>query len=187
VRRENNWTIPNILTVFRIMLTPGFVMAFVSERIGLACILFIVASVTDALDGTLARVLKQRTSLGAMLDPLADKVLIVTGFLCLGLEGWVPAWLVVLVISRDMLIIGGLVVVNLWGVDVRNEIRPSFASKVNTTVQISLLFLVLTAHAGWMSLPNMEQGMIYFTGVLTVYTGFIYLKRGLALIPANGG
>lgn len=183
---ENNWTIPNILTMFRIMLVPGFVIGFVSERIGLACALFVLAGITDALDGTLARLLHQRTRLGAMLDPLADKLLIVAGFLCLGIEGWVPAWLVVLVISRDVLIVGGLVLVNLWGVDVRSRIQPSFLSKCNTTAQISLIFLVLLERIGWVALPGLEWAMIWLTAALTVLTGAIYLRRGLALIPAGG-
>ncbi len=183
---ENNWTIPNILTVFRILLTPGFVMGFVSGRIGTACALFVLAGITDALDGLLARLLRQRTRLGAMLDPLADKVLIATGFLCLASRGWAPAWLVVLVISRDLIIVGGLVLVNLWGVDVRSRIQPSFLSKCNTTAQICLILLVLLEQLGWLAVPRLEWALIWTTGVLTAVTGMIYVKRGLALIPVGG-
>lgn len=182
---ENNWSIPNILTVFRILLTPLFVMSFVDGRIDTACFLFALAGFTDALDGFLARVLHQRTRLGAMLDPLADKVLIVTSFLCLGLMEWVPLWLVVLVISRDLLIVGGLVVVNLWGVDVRSKIRPSIMSKLNTTAQIGLIFLVLVDKAGWFSWPALAAAMVPATGLLTAYTGLAYVLRGLSLIPGE--
>ena len=122
--RENNWTIPNLLTVSRIMLTPGFVMAFVDQRFDLAWVLFAIAGFTDALDGTLARLLKQRSTFGAMLDPLADKILLVTSFICLAVQDWIPGWLSILVVSRDVFIVGGLALLNYSGVDVKRGIRP---------------------------------------------------------------
>ncbi len=182
---ENNWTIPNILTVFRILLTPVFVMSFVSNHVHLALLVFTLAGISDALDGALARLLHQRTRLGAMLDPLADKVLIVTGFLCLGIVGWAPDWLVVLVISRDVIIVGGLGVLHFWGVDVRATIRPSALSKINTTAQLAFLFLVLAARADWFSLPRVELGVVALISVLTVVTGVNYVLRGLALFPSQ--
>jgi len=184
--RENNWTIPNLLTVVRILLTPVIVMAFINQQVGLALITFAVAGVTDALDGILARVLKQRTELGAMLDPLADKVLIVASFMCLGILDWAPSWLVVIVISRDLLIVGGLMLVNLWGVDMRSQIKPTFASKTNTTVQISFILLVLAQRGDWLIQPWLLSVALYLTAALTVYTGVDYLMRGLALIPSDG-
>ncbi|MBU1001490.1 MAG: CDP-alcohol phosphatidyltransferase family protein [Proteobacteria bacterium] len=184
--RENNWTIPNLLTVVRIMLTPVVVMCFIHKRVDLALLSFFVAGITDALDGLLARLLKQRTELGAMLDPLADKVLIVATILCLGILGWVPAWLVVIVITRDLIIVGGLMLVSLWGVDVRAQIHPSFASKTNTSAQIVLILLVLTERLGWNFLPWLQPIVLYVTLVLTVFTGVDYVLRGLALIPSNG-
>ncbi|BBD07466.1 CDP-alcohol phosphatidyltransferase family protein [Desulfovibrio ferrophilus] len=183
--RENNWTIPNLLTVVRIMLTPVVVMAFIHKRVDLALLSFFVAGITDALDGLLARLLKQRTELGAMLDPLADKVLIVATILCLGILEWVPAWLVVIVITRDLIIVGGLMLVNLWGVDVRSQIRPTFASKTNTSAQIVLILLILTERMDWMFLPWLQPVVLYLTAVLTVYTGIDYVMRGLALIPSG--
>ena len=81
--RNAIWTIPNILTIVRILLTPVFVMAYTSENFNLAWILFAIAGLTDALDGFLARIWNQRTELGAMLDPLADKTLLFTSFICL--------------------------------------------------------------------------------------------------------
>lgn len=184
--RENNWTIPNLLTVVRIMLTPVVVMAFIQKRIDLALLSFFVAGITDALDGLLARLLKQRTELGAMLDPLADKVLIVATILCLGIMEWVPSWLVVIVITRDLIIVGGLMLVSLWGVDVRTQIHPSFASKTNTSAQIVLILLVLTGRLGWDVLPWLQPVALYVTAVLTIITGVDYVLRGLALIPSNG-
>jgi cardiolipin synthase len=98
---HSNWTIPNILTLVRILLTPAIVTAFVDHHLELVWIIFAVAGITDALDGFLARLLGQRSFLGSVLDPLADKILLDTTFICLGIKGWVPPWLVVLVVSRD--------------------------------------------------------------------------------------
>ncbi|MFK4765652.1 CDP-alcohol phosphatidyltransferase family protein [Desulfobaculum sp. SPO524] len=183
---QSNWTIPNILTVLRILLTPGFVMAFLNGRVDVACAFFTLAGVTDAADGLLARVLHQRTHLGAMLDPLADKVLLTAAFLCMGVAEWVPSWLVVLVISRDLIIVGGLALLTFWGVDIHDEIRPSFMSKLNTTGQILITFMVLVQHAGWYAMPLPILILTYAVGILTVLTGIDYVLRGLALFPANG-
>ncbi|WP_461210974.1 CDP-alcohol phosphatidyltransferase family protein [Desulfocurvus sp. DL9XJH121] len=183
--RENNWTIPNLLTVVRILLTPVIVTAFIHQRVNLALLTFAVAGVTDALDGTLARVLRQRTTLGAMLDPLADKVLIVASFLCMGVLDWAPAWLVVLVISRDLLIVGGLILVSLLGVDVRSRIRPTFASKTNTTLQIVFILLILAERGGWLDAPRLLYTVLYLTAAFTIYTGVDYTLRGLALMPSG--
>ncbi|MDP3426615.1 MAG: CDP-alcohol phosphatidyltransferase family protein, partial [Humidesulfovibrio sp.] len=121
--RENNWTIPNLLTVSRILMTPGIVMAFADKRFDIAWVLFALAGLTDALDGALARILKQRSSFGAMLDPLADKILLDTSFTCLAVQGWIPSWLAVLVVSRDVFIVGGLALLQYSGVDVKRGIR----------------------------------------------------------------
>lgn len=184
-RRENNWTIPNVLTVARILLTPVIVTAFINQRVGLALATFAVAGVTDALDGALAKLLGQRTELGAMLDPLADKILIVASFLCLGILEWAPAWLVVIVISRDLLIVGGLMLIDFWGVEVRSLIRPSFASKTNTTLQITFILLLLAGRGGWLDAPGLTSVVLYLTAAFTVYTGADYVRRGLALIPSD--
>lgn len=183
--RENNWTLPNLLTVVRILLTPVIVMAFIEQRVDIALMTFAAAGITDALDGFLARVLHQRTQLGAMLDPLADKVLIVASYLSLGILGWVPAWLVVIVIARDLIIVGGLMVVNFWVMDVRTRIKPTFASKVNTTVQIGFILLVLAARGGWLTLPVLMETALWATAALTAYTGVDYVLRGMAQIPSD--
>jgi len=183
--KENNWTIPNLLTVVRILLAPAVVLAFIQRRVDVALLLFFIAGLTDALDGLLARLLKQRTALGAMLDPLADKVLIAASILCLGILEWVPAWLTVLIIARDLIIVGGLVLVSLWGVDVRSQIRPSFASKTNTTAQILLILLVLAQRQEWLDAPRLTLWFVWGTAGLTALTGLDYVMRGLALIPSG--
>jgi len=182
--RENNWTIPNLLTVTRIMLTPGFVMAFVDQRFDLAWVLFAIAGLTDALDGTLARILKQRSTFGAMLDPLADKVLLVTSFLCLALQGWIPRWLAVLVVSRDVFIVGGLALLNYSGVDVKRGINPAWISKFTTLAQISLVLLVMVEHSmEWWQQPTLHSGLVWTVATLTVLSGVHYINVGLRMFP----
>ena len=181
--RENNWTIPNLLTVARIMLTPGFVIAFADQRFGLAWVLFAVAGLTDALDGTLARILKQRSTFGAMLDPLADKVLLVTSFLCLALQGWLPRWLSVLVVSRDVFIVGGLALLHYSGVDVKRGIKPAWISKCTTLAQISLVLLVMVEHSMDLPHPVLHSGLVWTVAALTVMSGGYYLTIGLRMFP----
>jgi cardiolipin synthase (CMP-forming) len=184
--RENNWTIPNLLTVTRIMLTPGFVMAFVDQRFDLAWVLFAIAGLTDALDGTLARLLKQRSTFGAMLDPLADKILLVTSFLCLALQDWIPRWLAVLVVSRDVFIVGGLVLLNYSGVDVRRGIRPVWVSKCATLAQISLVLFVMVEHSLGVVHPGVRLWLVSLVALLTILSGAYYLLIGLRMFPHNG-
>lgn len=181
--RENNWTIPNLLTVSRIMLTPGFVMAFVDRRFDLAWILFAIAGFTDALDGTLARVLKQRSSFGAMLDPLADKILLVTSFICLALQDWIPGWLTILVVSRDMFIVGGLALLHYSGVDVKRGIKPVWISKCATTAQISLVLLIMVEHSMLSFHPDIRLALVYTVAALTALSGAYYLVVGLRMFP----
>ncbi len=180
------WTIPNLLTVSRILLTPGFVMAFVDKRFDLAWVLFAIAGFTDALDGLLARLLKQRTNFGAMLDPLADKVLLVTSFLCLAFQGWIPSWLAVLVVSRDVIIVGGLTLLQYSGVDVRTGIRPVWFSKLATLGQISLVLLIMVEHSLMVAYPGARLGLIGAVALLTAVSGVYYVQLGFRLIPQNG-
>lgn len=181
--RENNWTIPNMITMSRIMLTPGFVMAFVDHRFDIAWILFAIAGLTDALDGTLARILKQRSTFGAMLDPLADKILLVTSFVCLGSQDWIPRWLSVLVVSRDVFIVGGLILLNYSGVDVKRGIKPVLVSKCATLAQISLVLLIMVEHSLDAFQPTFRFGLVYTVAALTALSGAYYLVIGLRMFP----
>ena len=96
--------IPNIITFIRIVIIPVFVTALIYRRYDYALFLFIAAAVSDALDGLLARITKQKTKLGAFLDPLADKSLLVTSFVLFSVYGWIPMWLTIIVISRDLIV-----------------------------------------------------------------------------------
>jgi cardiolipin synthase len=139
-------TLANQLTILRIMLIPAFVLLTVYGYLGAALLVFLIAGVTDALDGLIARVTSQRTSLGAWLDPMADKLLLVTTFVVLTLPqiqltNHVPLWLTVLIISRDIVIVGVVAIVNL-AVGPRT-FRPSIWGKLATATYIvaSVVFM----------------------------------------------
>jgi len=156
-------------------------MAYTSENFNLAWILFAIAGLTDALDGFLARIWNQRTELGAMLDPLADKALLVTSFICLALKGWLPVWLTVLVVSRDTIIIGGLAVLNFWGVDVRSRIKPIWISKFTTAAQIFLVIFVMLQRTFELDYHFALDLMVWITAAATVWSGIAYVRRGFEL------
>ncbi len=134
-------TAPNLLTVMRICLAPFLVAAILENRFGLAFALFIAAGLSDALDGLLARMLKQRTSLGQYLDPIADKLLLSTLFLVLMYKSLMPITVTVLVFGRDVGIL--LVAAVLYAVAGRREFGPSIFGKANTVAQIAAVAFVL--------------------------------------------
>jgi cardiolipin synthase len=134
-------TAPNLLTVLRICLAPFLVAAILENRFGLSFALFVAAGLTDALDGLLARVLKQRTALGQYLDPIADKLLLSTLFLVLMYKGLIPTTVTVLVFGRDVGIL--LVAAVLYAVVGRREFAPSIFGKANTVAQVTAVAVVL--------------------------------------------
>ncbi len=182
-RRNPNLTIPNILTIIRILLTPGFIMAYSGERFDLAWILFAVAGFTDALDGFLARVLKQRSWLGAILDPLADKILVDTSYICLALNGWLPNWLAIMVVSRDVIIVGGLGLLQFLGVKVDKRIRPSWVSKATTLFQIVLVLFVMFQKSFELFYPYLFWSLVGVVAILTLLSGADYVLIGLKYLP----
>jgi cardiolipin synthase (CMP-forming) len=140
-RRNPLRNAPNLLTVLRICLAPFLVAAILENRFGLSFILFIAAGLTDALDGVLARVLKQRTVLGQYLDPVADKLLLSTLFLVLMYKGLMPTTVTILVFGRDVGIL--LVAAVLYAVVGRREFGPSIFGKANTVAQVTAVAVVL--------------------------------------------
>lgn len=140
-RRNPLSTAPNLLTVLRICLAPFLVASILENRFGLSFGLFIAAGLTDALDGVLARVLKQRTALGQYLDPVADKLLLSTLFLVLSYKGLMPTTVTVLVFGRDVGIL--LVAAILYAVAGRREFGPSIFGKANTVAQVTAVAVVL--------------------------------------------
>ena len=183
----SNWTIPNALTVARILFTPLFVVFFLDGNHLAALSIFFLAGITDALDGLLARVLDQCSPLGAVLDPLADKVLLDASFVCLAQAGWLPTWLAVAVVSRDMLILGGVALLTFWGQDMRARISPSRISKLTTACQMALVLGVFLS-AFWGAMPFfgdklviLVDGLGWITACLTLVSGGHYVVKGLTM------
>lgn len=164
---------PNLLTLLRICLAPFLVAAILEERYALSFVLFVAAGVTDALDGLLARALKQRTTLGEYLDPVADKLLLSTLFLVLMHKGLIPATVTVLVFGRDVGIL--VVAAILYAAVGRREFSPSLLGKANTLAQICAVAAVMLHQltgAQWVAYARMLA--LDATMTLTVVSGLHY-------------
>ena len=142
---------PNIITVARIVSVPVIVWLIISGQRQAAFLLFIAAGVSDGIDGFLAKKFNRQTELGAYLDPIADKALLVSIYVALGIGGGLPSWLVILVVSRDILIVGAVML--SWMMDRPVRVAPLMISKINTAAQIVLAGVVL-AHLGYDIVPE---------------------------------
>jgi len=172
--------LPNILTVIRILLVPLFVIYLQKKMFMPALIVFTAAGISDGLDGLFARYLNQKTTLGAHLDPLADKLLLASAFVTLSIIQCIPDWLTVIVISRDILIMLGIGVCIMIGIKV--EIKPSFVSKCTTVAQLLTVFLVLLYRVlpGSDTIPDTYVEFLYVTtACLTIISGLHYTYKGL--------
>ena len=136
-------SIPNLITLGRILLVPVVVWAITAGEMRAAFALFLAAGVTDAVDGFLAKRFKMQTELGAYLDPLADKAMLVSIYVALGIIEAIPRWLVILVVSRDIMIVGAVIL--SWLVHRPIPLKPILISKLNTVAQIALACMVLAA------------------------------------------
>ncbi len=138
-----NVNIPNLLTLARILLVPVVVWAIAQGQMSIALAAFVVAGITDAVDGYIAKRFDQQTELGAYLDPLADKTLIVSIYVSLAIFGFIPPWVAILVVSRDIMIVGAVVLSTL--IERPLTIQPLMVSKANTVAQIVFAALVLAS------------------------------------------
>jgi cardiolipin synthase len=136
-------SIPNLITLGRILLVPVVVWAITAGEMRVAFVLFLAAGITDAVDGFLAKRFGMATELGAYLDPLADKAMLVSIYVALGITDAVPRWLVILVVSRDIMIVSAVIL--SWLVDKPVPLKPLGVSKLNTVAQISLACVVMAA------------------------------------------
>lgn len=173
--------IPNCLTILRILLIPALVFFFVRELYLNALVVFALTSITDALDGFLARQFDMQTKFGAYLDPIADKALLSTCYIGLAMTGALPVWLAVVVISRDVLILLGFLVLILLSASV--EARPALISKITTIFQMVTVFVILLTLA--LKSNNFVVPihiLIWLTAALTMVSGFLYLVRGLRMM-----
>ena len=141
--------IPNLICIARIILVAPIVWALLDGQYGLALLLILIAGLSDALDGFLARRFDWRTRLGGLLDPAADKLLMLACFVTLTWMGWVPIWVTAIVIGRDIVIVGGTIFYQLRVAPVHGE--PTKASKLNTVLQI--VFILVTVSHAWVGWP----------------------------------
>ncbi len=181
------WNIPNILTLLRLLAAPGVAVMFLYFQRPwadwFALVLFVVAALTDWLDGYLARTWKQESKFGAMLDPIADKLLLVGIYIVLGWLQHLPAWLVILVASRDILIVGGMLLAWLIGRPI--EIHPLMVSKINTVLQIALAGLALGLLAFEIDLQWAIVWGSAVVGLTTIASGGAYIKQWLHHMSSN--
>ena len=173
--------IPNFLSLLRVILVPVFVIFVIQKEYDKAMITFTVAGLTDALDGTLARVLKCQTKLGAYLDPIADKLLLVTSFVCLAYFGLIPGWLAVIVISRDFIILLGIAILTILSIPY--EIKPAIVGKVTTALQVATIFLALLYHSFTHDFSYLWiVGLCWTTALFTIISGLTYIIRGISIV-----
>jgi cardiolipin synthase (CMP-forming) len=145
ISRGAGLSIPNLITLARILLVPVIVWAIASNQMQIAFGVFLVAGLSDLIDGFLAKRFGMATELGAYLDPLADKAMIVSIYVTLGIQEAIPRWLVILVVSRDIMIVSAVIL--SWLVDKPVKLKPLTVSKLNTVAQILLSLLVLASLA----------------------------------------
>lgn len=170
-------SIPNLITLARIVLVPVVVWAILAGQAGLAFSLFVVAGVSDAVDGFLAKRFGMTTVLGAYLDPLADKALLVSIYVTLGINSELPLWLVILVVSRDIMIVGGVLLSWLLGHPMK--VKPLIVSKLNTLAQIVLASVALGALGLGIEVPRVKLAFIVLVALTTALSVAAYLSQWL--------
>jgi cardiolipin synthase len=174
--------VPNSLTILRILLVPVFVAFLLSGRYEYALATFLVAGITDGLDGTIARVANQRTTLGAYLDPLADKLLLTSAFITLAFLELVPLWIAILVVVRDLALMAATLVAGFM--ESRVDISPSLLGKGTTLFQLLYIILVVILASRQMDL-RLIQPLLYVMVPFTVLSGLHYLYRGVTRVSTK--
>ncbi|MDO8462137.1 MAG: CDP-alcohol phosphatidyltransferase family protein [Deltaproteobacteria bacterium] len=185
-------TVPNLLSLLRMVLSPVFVVVAVTGSLRVAFILFCVAALTDMIDGTIARLFKQKSSLGAFLDPMADKLLMASSFITLTVLGIIPFWITAVVFLRDLLIVTGVIVFKIKKIKV--AYRPTLLSKATTFFQIMTLVSALTPYGRTLFsqeqvvLELLGRGLPFFmvvTLAFTLLTAIQYTRKGLQLLKTG--
>ncbi|GBE44612.1 MAG TPA: CDP-alcohol phosphatidyltransferase family protein [Rhizobiales bacterium] len=174
--------IPNAITVFRIFLVPMVIWLMIDGRMRTAFMLFLIAGLSDGLDGYLAKRYGWQTELGAYLDPIADKALLVSIYVVLGLFTHLPVWLVIAVVTRDILIIGAILL--SWLLAHPVPMRPLLISKANTVAQIVLAAMVLGNLGFSLGLAPVINAFVWVTGGLTILSAGAYLVRWLRFMTS---
>jgi cardiolipin synthase len=175
-------TVANLITILRIILVPIFIIYMLNNRVLASLIVFIIAGISDALDGLIARILHQKSNLGAHLDPLADKLLLMSAFVTLAVFDRIPSWLAVLTISRDVIILLGVLMLYLNRYPIK--IKPLILSKATTCMQVITILIVLSN--GLMNLQFLKVYAIWVTALVTVASGLQYMREGLIILNQGG-
>jgi cardiolipin synthase len=173
--------LPNTLTITRIVIIPLFITAVIYRRYDYALYLFIIAALTDTLDGLIARLTNQKTALGTFLDPLADKFLLVTSFIIFSINDWLPTWLTITVISRDLIVIIGWVLIYL--ITHTSKVEPTITGKAAIAMQLIVLCYVLLK-INFPVLPDIDMLLMWVTAAITILSGLHYIYRGFKLTHA---
>jgi len=166
-------TLPNLITIGRLLLVPLIIWFIVADQPLAAFTVLVVAGVSDAVDGFIARQFDLRSELGTYLDPIADKTMLVSIYVTLAVIAAIPAWLTILIVSRDVLIVGAVVL--SWVLGEPSSVQPLRLSKVNTVLQILLAAFVLGDLAFPVDLTYITWTLVYLVAILTVASGGVYL------------
>jgi cardiolipin synthase len=178
-------TLPNFLTLLRIVAVPVFLILVTNSLYGAALVLFLAACITDTVDGVIARLTDSRSDLGATLDPLADKLLVISSFVSLTWLGVLPAWLMILVLTRDVVILAGYLAI--YFVSTPMEVNPTPVGKVNTFLEMTTIGFALITLAR----PDLTMAMVnlvawYMTGTTIAVSGVHYVYSGLLWYQRGG-
>jgi cardiolipin synthase len=168
-------SLPNLITLARLLSVPIIVWLVLTDALTAALMVFALAGLSDAADGFIAKRFDQESMLGAMLDPIADKAMLVSLFVTLGLAHHLPAWIVILVVFRDAMIVGGFLFWTALGQHIRAD--PLIISKVNTAAQIGLILVTLGKLAFSLEDYSLGQALTYIVGATTLLSGAAYLVR----------
>jgi cardiolipin synthase len=175
--------LPNLLTILRILLIPALVNCLVYGYYVYGLLIFLLAGLTDSLDGIIARTSNQRTILGAYLDPMADKLLLNACFVTLAVLHLIPGWIAIIVVSRDLILIVGTLILHLT--QTRLNIDPTWLGKSTTVVQLFYIILVLA----WITFERdmaILTPFLFLTAIITVLSGLHYIMRGIRLVNTYG-
>ena len=176
--------IPNLITVLRVLLAPLFVIMLLRDQYIMALLVFTTAGVSDGLDGFIARYYNQRTILGAYLDPIADKMLLMAAYITMAVLELVPEWLTIIDISRDVMICTAIAMFTLTKIEF--EVRPSILSKFTTFAQIATIITALLSTTFPVA-GVVNPTLFWATAIITVASGLHYAYKGMGILRNSRG
>jgi len=171
-------TVPNLITIIRMILTPIFVIYIINDELITGLVILIITGLSDGIDGLVARLFNQKSKLGSYLDPMADKIILISAFIALSIRGFLPSWLTVMVISRDIMILMGVSILFLTGTEI--DIRPAISSKITTCLQFFTVILVLTRDFIF-TLEKYYLYLFYLTALFTIISFLQYMHQWIKL------